>query len=242
MINSEIPLCSLGVENDIATSYKEFRILTFLNETFRENTQKFVPALSILNSLAFGFQNITPYEETEGRLLLSDTLMLATLSDLVIGFATYQIIDRGGNKVIYQSRGIVPQCQSSGLGRQFTLLACRLHKPDIVAGRAQNPVSIWSTIRSGAFRKIYPFDTPYSESEEFRNVLAGITAAKGYLGKVDLTTGIQRGAFPMGKLGDYKIELKHKEVAKIERYLQEAGLNRENGDAIYFLGVVHNSR
>lgn len=216
--------------------------MTFLGETLRENTQKFVPALSLLNSLAFGFQNITPYEETEGRLLLSDTLMLATLSNLVIGFATYQIIDRGGNKVVYQSRGIVPQCQSSGLGRQFTLLACHLHKPDIVAGRAQNPVSIWSTIRSGVFRTIYPFDIPYTESEEFRSVLAGVTIARGHFGKVDLMTGIQKQAFPMGRLGNYNINPRHEGVSKIERYLREAGLNRENGDAIYFLGVVQNSR
>ena len=153
MINSEIPLCSLGVENDIATSYKEFRILTFLNETLQENIQRFGPALSLLNSLAFGFKDITPYEETRTRLLLADNLMLATLSDLVIGFATYQIIDSEGHKVIYQSRGVLPQYQGGGLGRQFTLSAFCVLKPGMVAGGAENPISGGAPINSGGFVK-----------------------------------------------------------------------------------------
>lgn len=197
-----------------------------------------IPVLSDLNSRAFKLQIPTTEKETKDRLDQTDVLFLAKSEEELIGFANYQVLNLNGATVLYQSRGILEGSQNKGLGRYFTKLAIDMFNADILSAKSQNPNSIWSAIRAGVLKEVFPIDRLYSESNEIMTILKLLIEKRGKTGEVDLDTGLHRASYPMGKLGDYSIDLSHPGIAGVEKRLQEIGLNRLLGDAIYYMGKV----
>lgn len=241
MINHRIELDQISIESDAIIHYGDCQISSYSRKEVQNYIDKFIPVLSLLNRQSFGFSDFPSDKETEKWLALADNFMLATTLNNVVGFAIYQIFNCEKRAVIYQSRGIIPKYQSRGLGRQFTLFANQLLKPNAFSGRSQNPLAIWSTIKSGIIETMCPFDILYSVSEEYKSMLGEVLKHRGCLEKVDLNTGLQKHAFSMGRLGNYEFDLTNKGIAKIENYFQEVGLDRDAGDALYYLAIVKNA-
>ncbi|MEK7464469.1 MAG: hypothetical protein AAB617_01685 [Patescibacteria group bacterium] len=208
------------------------------SEMIRGNMMEIIPLVSEINSRAFGFSRTTPASETEQRLQSTDMLILAEAQNGVMGFASYQLIECNQTTVAYQSRGIDPKAQRAGLGRLFARIACQTLGPDVLAARAQNPASILATIRSGMLEQVMPVDRLYGDSTEMQKVLIDLVEARGFAGNVDLTTGLQKSAYPMGKLGDYRVDTDNSEIRRIEEVLISIGLDRMRGDTVYYMGCV----
>lgn len=198
-----------------------------------------IKTLSALNSQAFSFSEPTPQDETRDRLAVVDTILFAYQHSKAVGFATFQEITSGSQRVVYQSRGIIASHRKLGIGRYFTRFAIKYHKPDILVAHAQNPISIWATIQSRLLECIYPIDKLYSEDSAMQNTLINIITTRNIESYISLDTGLHQGAYRMGKLGDYEVDLTHPGIAMVEGKLQSLGLDRERGDAIYYMGKVN---
>ena len=224
---------------DETREYQKYELHIFwLNPDSREDND-LQRLNSLLNSLAFEFDEITPSDQTKKKLETTDLLIIATYKLQPVGVAAYQLIEGEDKKIIYQSRAVVPQHCNSGLGKQFSNISCSLFKPDVIAARAQNPISIWATIKSGILEETFPIEKMYGQSEEMKKILRYLIAKRGFcLEEVDLDSGLQKEAYKMGKLGCYQINKNHAGVMMVENRLYEIGLNRERGDAVYYMGKV----
>lgn len=204
-----------------------------------ENINELVPQYAQLNTLAFALEEPTEADEARARLESSDLLLLACdeVGELM-GFATYQFIPSDMGKVIYQARGLIAGSRGRGVGRRFPQIAARTLRADFLIAKAQNPISIWSTIESGLFETVYPLHGDFSDSPEMQHVLIDTVAARGKVGEVDLNTGIHPGSYPMGKLGDYNPNASHAGVMQVLTRLQELGVDASHGDAVYYGGKI----
>lgn len=236
-MESLFPFSLIDLDPSFKCELQDYSIFVYTGSSYKDSLEKLTYPISQINSLAFGLDETTT-EETKERLAKTDTLLLAIVNEAVVGFATFQIIGLDGGVAIYQSRGILPSHHGRGLGKSFTRTACELHSPDILVAKAQNPVSIWATMRSRVLKTIYPIEKLYSESPEMQQSLRIIVERRGHAGEVDLSTGLHRKSYPMGRLGNYQINLSHPGIALVEQRLQEIGLKREEGDAVYYMGKV----
>ena len=196
--------------------------------------------LSSLNTCCFGFDKEPPLQETVDRLCRSHGLILLVIEDneRPVGFATYELTMSSVGSIVYQSRGLLREVRGQGYGSTFASTAVDLYQPRYVAGRTQNPLSVWSVVKSGRFSTVFPFDKSYASSRDATMALSELVAFRGQSGKVDAGTGLQPSSYSMGKLGDYQIDMRHPGVARVTRRMSDFGLNTEQGDAIYYLAEV----
>ena len=141
-------------------------------------------------------------------------------------------------KVIYQARGLAPKARGRGFGTRFPQTAVRELRADFLVAKAQNPISIWSTMSAGVFDIAYPLHESFNASPEMLHVLLDTLTARGKMGEVDLQTGLHRKSYPMGKLGDYDPDFTHPGVLAVQTRLLELGVDVANGDAIYYGGKI----
>lgn len=195
--------------------------------------------LTDVNSAAFAFGVPTPLEEVKQRMSSVDALALVYDSEVPVGFASYQTAMCCRRLVVYQSRGLAAGYRGRGLGRLLTCYGVSRYRPYVLAAHAQNPISILATMRSGILETVYPIEASYDADDEMFSILADLVNVRGYSGQVCLDTGLHKGAYPMGKLGDYPVDMSHPGIAMVERRLAEIGLDRERGDAVYYMGRAH---
>lgn len=199
------------------------------------------PQYARLNTDAFALAKPTSLEEADTRLAETDLLLLAYANGESVGFATYQIIPSDMGTVIYQARGLLDSARGLGLGRRFPQIAADKLRADFLIAKAQNPISIWSTMASGLFDKVYPIEDNFAGSDEMGCVLLDTVAARGKLGEVDLATGLHLQSYPMGKLGDYTPRPGHPGVTLVQTRLAELGVDASRGDAVYYGGKINKS-
>ena len=99
-----------------------------------------------------------------------------------------------------------------------------------IGGRTQNPLVF---LRYAKLGTVYPFDQLYTNDlgiSVMKYLLENIAEVKEFKDRLNLNTGICRGVYPEGKLGDYPISIKGGE--HYEKLLRIWRFNRENGDAI----------
>ena len=200
---------------------------------------RIAPLYAELNTAAFALEEPTETDEAIDKLSHTDLLLLASDDENnPVGFATYQCIPSAAGNVIYQARGLTAESRGLGLGRSFPRIAARELSADYLIAKAQNPISIWSTIASELFETVLPIDGDFTDSPEMQQVLLDTVAFRGKTGGVDLRTGIHRGSYPMGKLGDYAPDLSHPGVAAVQARLDELGIDSLAGDAVYSGGKI----
>lgn len=191
-----------------------------------------------INTQAFHLSNSTTPEEGRTKLEHADLYVRAYRSSKLVGFALYQLIPSALGSVIYQSRGILPEAQGMGLGRVFPQTAVSVLKPTHFIAKAQNPISIWSTMQSGIMEKVCPIEEEFGASNEMQQLLLDTIKARGKVGEVDLSNGLHRSSYSMGKLGDYSPKQDHAGTALVQKKLKDIGVDVLNGDAIYYGGRI----
>lgn len=105
-----------------------------------------------------------------------------------------------------------------------------------IGGRTQNPVVMH---RYSKFGKLFPFDSRYTTSQGRRVVeflVGNIWEAQA--GEFNPESGIFRGAYKEGRLGDYPIP-ETDEVRRWEMLLMKDGFDRNNGDAVAVVARVN---
>lgn len=214
-------------------------LLTIPRERILDDLDTLAPMYADLNTAAFALDQPTTIDEAADRLTKTDLLLLA-LDDShePVGFATYQFIPSAAGRVIYQARGLTKEARGRSYGKKFPQAAARELRADFLIAKAQNPISIWSTMSAGVFETAYPLHGDFTESPEMSRVLLDTVAARGKTGEVDLRTGVHKGSYPMGKLGDYDPDFSHPGVAAVQARLLELGIDATNGDAIYYGGKI----
>jgi len=225
---------------DLYEKHLDYKLQIFTKESIAKNNPDLIPIISLLNSLSFDFKQPSTHSEIEDKLKLTDLLILAIHHKTPVGMATYQILFCGEKKLIYQARGIIPEHQKTGLGKKFVQIAHYLCQPEIISARAQNPISIWTTIKSGILKKTYPIEILYNQSPAMQKVLTDLIMQRGFsIKEVNPNTGLQKKAYKMGQLGNYNIDTKHPGVTMVENKLYEIGLDKNNGDAVYYMGETN---
>lgn len=197
------------------------------------------PLYANLNTAAFALENPTDIAEAIDKLSHTDLLLLASDSENnPVGFATYQYIPSSAGNVIYQARGLTVEARGLGLGKTFPRIAAHELGADYLIAKAQNPISIWSTIASELFEEVLPIDGDFTDSPEMLQVLLDTVSFRGKTGGVDLRTGVHRGSYSMGKLGDYTPDLSQPGVATVQARLDELSVDNMAGDAVYYGGKI----
>lgn len=237
MKNYEIPSGAL-IADDVINK-EGVSIVVISGSNIERNGNLLVSTITDLNNRAFNLPQPTTDTETVGRFAKTTTVLLAAKQRL-IGFGLYQAINYQDSLILYQSRAIVPEGQRQGLGSAFIDVACEIHSANILSGKAQNPVSFWTMIKSGKFEYIYPIERYYSEDEEMSAVLQRLIEIRGQR-NVDPNTGLIKKSYRMGKLGDYDIDLTNPGIRSIEEKLNKIGLDRFEGDALYYMGKLKNT-
>lgn len=214
-------------------------MLILHHERIVDNLETLAPVYADLNTVAFALEDPTDVTEAMQRLCNTDLLLFALDGrNEPVGFATYQFVPSEMGRVVYQARGLAPAARGFGFGKKFPQAAVRELRADFLIAKAQNPISIWSTISTGLFESVQPIHADFNTSPEMAHVLADTVLARGKLGEVDLNTGVHRASYPMGKLGDYEPNFDHPGVAAVQARLLELGVNAANGDAIYYGGKI----
>lgn len=204
----------------------------------QDSVDQLVEEHAKLNSAAFALQDPTTPEQAQQNLEAADLYIKARASDNAVGFAAYQSIESDMGIIIYQSRGLLEQSRGLGLGRIFARIAASSLNAHYLMAKAQNPISIWSTMQSGLFSKVYPIDSLYDTSAEMSDVLDAVVTQRKKHGQVDMRTGLHVNSYPMGKLGDYQAPTDHPGITRVSSALSKIGLNAANGDAVYYGGRV----
>lgn len=214
-------------------------VLVLHHDGVMNNLDTLAALYARLNTQAFALEQPTKLDEARQRLTTNDLLILAldAKSDPV-GFATYQLIPSQMGKVIYQARGLTAEAQGKGFGARFPQIAAKELKADYLVAKAQNPISIWSTVSADIMDVVYPLHEPFSSSPEMLAVLWDTVIARGKEGEVNLETGVHKFSYPMGKLGDFNPDPEHPGVAAVQQRLLDLGVTVANGDAIYYGGKI----
>lgn len=229
----EIPLPPAGEREAAATL-----VVALHRDDIAAHMDRLVPLWADLNTEAFALNEPTTHEEAAHKLATADLLLLAEHGGEPVGFGMYQLIPSSAGRVIYQARGLLAGTQGLGHGRSLPVRASVELNADFLIAKAQNPISIWSTMSSGLFERVQPIDGDFTESPEMSQVLADTLTARGKVGEADPRTGLHRGSYPMGKLGDYQPVPGHPGIARVQARLAEIGVSIANGDAIYYGGKI----
>ncbi|OGM29452.1 hypothetical protein A2801_03945 [Candidatus Woesebacteria bacterium RIFCSPHIGHO2_01_FULL_41_10] len=214
----------------------------FTGDSLENNVAQLSEIVASLASDGFGEGKVMSPERMEGRLLREGNLIIALDQDSVpVGFQMQTVFSEGEEDFLYYSRVVRKDQQGKGIGGKLLRVATSLYKPTVVAARSQNPVEISSFLRemeSLNVGGVYPFNFPYDSNPRAQESLRVLVSKLGYLGKTDLETGLCRGAYSEGRLGDYEIRTDHPRIQKVEQDLVRFGLDRQGGDAIFYLALV----
>lgn len=213
------------------------RIRVINEQDLNAHIEDIATAVADITSDGFGPDKVTNVERIKNRLLREPHVLLAEHQGVPIGIQFQTVHETDNDCFVYYSRVVCKKYQGYGIARQLLDQAIQQYKPSVVGARSQNPAEILSYIRVMkrlGVQQVFPFDggdgdtNPMTEtSNEFLRIL-------DFTSITDPNTGVIRGAYPEGRLGDYTIDMAHQDIADIEKYMQQVGLSRENGDALFY--------
>ncbi len=223
---------------------KETSFLRFSGVELSNHIDQLSSIVALLAANGFGLPEMMTPERLKPRLLKEGDLIIAVDSKAEgVGFQIQTVFQADEEKYLYYSRVVRKDKQGQGIGGQLLHAAIEAHKPTIIAARSQNPAEIYSFIRviaSLGVNDVFPFTKSFSQDEKALRALYILVEKLGYSKDTNLITGVCEGAYPEGRLGDYVINKQHSEINVVENQLQKLGINRQNGDAIFYLAFLNN--
>ncbi|MFH1455736.1 MAG: hypothetical protein ABIF40_02195 [archaeon] len=193
---------------------------------FKGNERKeLVDKLTSVASDAFGM--VRKRDDVEQHALNVDMLYLIQCKDVITGFATYDFLYSGGEKVLYLNGIVVQQCcQQKGIFSKVNKLAMKQDDFDYLAMRTQNPVVYAAA--SKIVSKLYPGTT--GMPERVKNVgryLAQHLGSKNF----NLGSFVDKGTFGMCFYGEVP---GHKTATSF--FTDELKMDLEAGDTVLLVG------
>lgn len=179
-------------------------------------------------------------ERIKGRLIKEPYVILAENKGKLLGFQFQSIHTTQEQRYLYYSRVIREDQQGKGIAQLLLNEAIDLYGPSVVGARSQNPAEILSFIKlmeKKGIESIYPFNM---NNEEVQVILTEFLKEIGFLGKVEIRTGLGKNSYEEGRLGDYGIEFENLKIKQIEEYLQTIGLSRDSGDTVFYFARLLN--
>ena len=176
------------------------------------------------------------------RLRQRPSATLAEADGALLGFQLQSVHDNGLERYMYYVRAIRRSEQGRGLAARMLHAAIDHYQPTLVGARSQNPAEIQSfrrTMQQRGVEQVFPLATG-PEATELRADLPAFLGALGFVDTTDPATGLSRGIFTEGRLGDYQVRANTPAIAEIENHFLSVGLDRDAGDALfYFARVAH---
>lgn len=173
-------------------------------------------------------------ENSDGLLIVLDD------KDLPTAIQFFEIHEDLGNKFVWYGRAMRKVSQGQGLAGLMMRKMVNLINPTMVCAQSQNPAEIRSfsrEMRKLGVKNIFPLDVLYDDDEEAKRALEVVVDWFGYE-TMNVGTGLQSGLYGGKKMGDYKIRLDNPEINLIESRLSELGLNRQAGDAVFYMAFL----
>lgn len=243
MLESEYSVKALLLDKEIMTGQENF-FLRFSGTELSNHIDQLSPIVALIAADGFGLPEMMTPERLKPRLLEEGDLIIAVDSKAEgIGFQMQTVFQADKEKYLYYSRAVRKDKQGQGIGGQLLHAAIEVYKPTIVAARSQNPAEICSFIRTMAdlgVNGVFPLIKSFGQDEKALRALYVLIEKLGYSKNTDLSTGVCKSAYSEGKLGDYAIDERHPKIKVVESRLQELGINRENGDAVFYLTFLNN--
>lgn len=242
MLESEYSVKALLLDREIIPGQETF-FLGFSGTDLLNHIDQLSFIVAFIAADGFGLPEMMTPERLKLRLLKEGDLIIAVDSKAEgIGFQIQTVFQTDKEKYLYYSRAVRKDKQRQGIGSYLLHTAIEAHKPTIVAARSQNPAEIYSFIRvmaSLGVNDVFPITRSFGQDEKALRTLSVLVKKLRCSKKIDLNTGLFKGAYPEGRLGDYTVNNQHPEIKLIEGRLQELGMNRENGDAIFYLAFLN---
>lgn len=188
----------------------------------------------------FGPEKVMSADRMAGRLRREPSLVLAETDGELLGFQLQSVSDRHPERYLYYARAVRRDQQGRGIGSRLLHAAIDHYQPTLVGARSQNPAEILSfqrTMQQRGVEHVFPLAAG-PEATALRAQLPNFLAALGLQGTVEPATGLSRGVFTEGRLGDYAVRTDNPDIAALEDFLLSAGLDRNAGDAIFYFARV----
>jgi len=215
----------------------ELSIRIFNDDDLRSHVDEIAVALADITSDGFGPGKVANTERAKTQLLNEPHVLLAEHLGVPIGIQFQTVHETETDRFVYYSRVIRKQYQGHGIAGRLLDQAIHKYKPSVVGARSQNPAEILSFIRAMkrlGVQQVFPFDGRDGGTNPMTGSLDEFLRILDFTSITDPITGVIRGAYPEGRLGDYAIDTSHRDIAEIEEYMQQVGLSRENGDALFY--------
>ena len=185
----------------------------------------------------FGHGKTMSPERIKRRLSKEPFVVLAEQGNNLVGFQFQSIHDTNTERYLYYSRVIKRDQQGQGIAQQLLNRAIEHYQPSVIGARSQNPAEILSFIKAMLKRgitSVFPF-IDNQERQASQITVTEFLEQIGFAGKVNPETGLGKHSYEEGKLGDYAVQLENPEILAIEKYMQSIGLNRKEGDSVFYL-------
>lgn len=219
-----------------------------------------------VNSRVFPMNPIQTAEEILAHIRggVSGSIMFATLDDQDIGICIQSVKEvrlsdgRSKNVVWNALRAIEPGHQRKGIGttfleRSFEVYSELYHPrrlwPHYYGGRTQNEPVLMSYERAKIqkneaerirlFDGILPIDESYQDGSDEQQILWYLASRAMRPTIVDKNTGVAQRVYPEGRTGGFVPDLRNRRYRRIRRRFEELGLNKDRGDAIYYVARLN---
>ncbi len=222
-------------------TFQKFRELEVETDILHFSGQEFIANLNLLReTTAEIFEDGFGMPMSPGRKLSEDDDLLVIFEEgSPVGYKTQLVFEHGVEKFVYFAAAIRKNFQGRGLMGKLLRCSVRIYQPTVVASRSQNPAAIYTAYRNLVkVGEVYPFDKRYDSNQRASQALQVVIQRVASNGIIDPVTGVQQGAYPEGKLGDYLANEQHPGASFIRQQLMDFGLNPINGDAVFMLCLL----
>jgi len=209
------------------------------------NSTKYISLIDEISNIAIdGFGAVFASPDVIRQMLVKESHVFCARSKLsgqMLGFQLTMLFEVLGKRTIYYSRVMSKSSQGNSIGKHILLHSIDKLQAEMICARTQNPaalLSIQHTIKTLNPKAFFPFSKGNITREEIALILEQIELqTQDTVATVDTVTGVQKNAFSQ-KLGDYEIKFNNPEIASINEFLIQNGLNRDRGDAQYYFAII----
>lgn len=162
----------------------------------------------------------------------------------VIGYSTQELwplkTKKGEVDVMYVSTmAVLPEHRRMGLGSTFFSAANSSLEPDVIMLRTRSGAAVAALRKSQLIEgPVFPLDETYDKDPLMRAVLNKTYRRTGYKRAIDRERGIIREFYPDKRDLAYVPDPNHPVASEADKRMEELGLERNNGDAMYVGGKV----
>jgi 2-polyprenyl-3-methyl-5-hydroxy-6-metoxy-1,4-benzoquinol methylase/ribosomal protein S18 acetylase RimI-like enzyme len=166
-------------------------------------------------------------------------LAYSRTSRKAIAYALFNHICCGEQRILFVDAIGISQVpvnwQGSGIGTTIIRETLKRLPAENVAARTQNPSFVKILQKLNPDGQIVPLDRDYGRSDKrlLRGLIKSVKELKEK--RIILNNGLCRMAYSEGKLGDYQIDARDKEIEEIEKRFNDIRMDRDRGDAIVFV-------